>query len=212
MLKRPASISRCLVAVTLLTALAGAASARAELVYVNGIGIELRSLAVRGDPRAAALQLAGRWRHRQQDSPVTLVETGDGLVVGRQRGAIHETALFKQGPMSGMSQVTVSATHVGLGARAVPAPPFVLPRGLRLLSVVESGVGGDVSAEFVLVADRTLPLMQVAVRSAAEAAGWTVQSAAPLRASRKAESLVVVMRPLPRGLSLVIQHRRNVGS
>ena len=212
MLRSAATIWLHRVTVMLLTALGSSAMARAELVYVNGVGIELRSLAVRGEPRAAALQMAERWRHRQPASTVTLVETRGSVVVGRQRGPIHETALFKRGSAPGQSQVIVSATHLGLRARALPAPPFALPRGSRELSVVESGGSGSTSAEIVIVTDRSMALTHIAVRSAAEASGWTLQSTDPLRAARRAESLMVVVQPLDRGASVVIQHRRNVGS
>lgn len=194
----------------LLSVLANPAVARAELVHVNGIAIELRSLTVRGEPRAAALQLAERWRHRQPEANVTLMETGAGVVVGRQRGPIHETALFKRGAASLQSQVTVSATHLGLGARALPRAPFELPRGSRLLSVVETISGGSTSAEFVIAVERSVVFTRAAARSAALAADWSVQASEPIRAARRGESLVVVVQPLNRGAALVIQHRRSV--
>lgn len=196
----------------LITVLIAAAPARAELAYVNGIAIELRSLAVRGEPRVAAEQMAERWRRRHPESAVMLVEAGGGVVVGRQRGPIHEAALFKRGVSAQQSQVTVSVTHLGLGARALPSPPFALPRGARLLSVVETAVGLGTSVEFVVVIDRPVSLAYAAVQSAAAAADWTIQAAEPLRAVRRGEALVVVVQPLRRGVSLVMQHRRNIGS
>lgn len=194
----------------LLWVLANPAVVWAELVFVNGIAIELRSLTVRGEPRAVALQLAERWRRREPEASVTLMETDAGVVVGRQRGPIHETALFKRGSSSLQSQVTVSATHLGLGARALPSAPFELPRGARLLSVVETMSGGGTSAEFVIAVNRSVVLTSAATRSAVLAADWRVQASEPIRAVRGGESLVVVVQPLNRGASLVIQHRRSV--
>jgi hypothetical protein len=212
MLRRHRSSWASVLAVVVLAALAAAAPVRAELAYVNGIAIELRRLGVRGEPRSAALRLAERWRRREPESAVMLVEAGGGVVVGRQRGPIHETALFKRGVSPQHSQVTVAVTHLGLGTRTLPSPPFALPRGSRLLSVVEAAVGSGTSAEFVVVVEQTAGLAYAAVRSAAITANWTVQAAEPVRAVRSAESLVVVVQPMRRGVSLVIQHRRNAGS
>ena len=212
MLMRPTTRQRRSFALLLLSLLVSPAVLRAELVYVNGIAIELRSLTVRGEPRAAALQLAERWRRRQPAANVTLMEAGGGVVVGRQRGALHETALFKRGASLRQSEVTVSAVHLGVGVRALPRAPFELPRGSQLLSVVETVSGSGTSAEFVIAVGRSVALTHTAARSAVAAADWTVQASEPIRAVRKGESLVVVVQPLNRGSALVIQHRRSVGA
>ena len=185
---------------------------RAELAYVNGVAMELRSLAVRGEPRAAALQMAGRWQRREPGSPVMLIEAGGGVVVGRQRGPIHETALFKPGASGAESRVTVAVTHLGLGARALPRPPFQLPRGSRLLSVVETATRRGTSAEYVLLLEQSAARARTALQTAAAADQWVLQSADPIRAERGSESLVVVVQELPHATSVVIQHRRERGS
>ncbi len=186
-------------------------SARAELVRVNGVAVEMRRLTVAGAPQVAAARLMHRWQAGGAGSPVTLASVGGGMVVGRQRGPLHEAVLFRAGTAASRSEATISVTHLALGVRPVPPLPFALPWSARTLSVVESGKGEGASTEFVVLLD--VPSRQTAtgLPSVLRRSHWSVQSTGPWRATRGAESLLIIARALPRGTALVIQYRRGFG-
>ncbi len=184
--------------------------AHAELVRVNGVAVEVRRLTVAGEPQVAAVRLSRRWRAAGVGSHVTLTPVGDGVVVGRQRGALHEAVLFRGGASFARSEATISVTHLSLGVRPVPSLPVAMPLPVRTVSVVESGAGDTASIEFVVLVDAALRPTTTGLTSALRHDGWSLQSVEPWRATRGSESLLIVARGSSRGTSLVVQKRGGI--
>lgn len=185
--------------------------AHAEQVRVNGVAVEVRRLTVAGEPQTAATRLRRRWQAASAGSHVTLAPAGGGVVVGRQRGLLHEAVLFRSGVSSVRSEATISVTHLALGLRPVPSLPFTMPWPARTVSVVESGSGDTASTEFVVLVDAAMRPTITGLASALRRDDWTLQSVEPWRATRGSESLLVVVRAWSRGTALVIQQRGGVG-
>lgn len=143
---------------------------------VNGVLLEWRSTTLTGEPSVLADRVSTLWRVGEPGGAIRTADAqrpADTTVIGRQRGAHHEVIRFETAG-AGRTRVLVSAVDLSQPVRPVPAPPFSLPSGQRLLAVLEPGDAGS-SQTFVLQASsggaRTAWQFVQSLRQS----GWVVQ-------------------------------------
>ena len=105
-------------------------------VRVNGLAMEVRSALVDSPPESLADAILEAWRDaghaglRFQTDP-------ERTVLGRQRGPVHETVTL----LPAEDPRTTTVVHASNDSRqtpsSVPAPPFTLPRGLKVMRTIE---------------------------------------------------------------------------
>ena len=150
------------------------AAAMTGVVRVNGVTLALRSQLLQGEPDLLAARLAQRWGE-PLDVPRDSAGSEGGPVrhrLGRQRGNFHETLSLSAGPRTGTSIALIAVQDLRR-APSPPAPaPFVLPQGMRVISVVEFGAAVVAPRSYALDSAEPPSEALAAVVSAAGVAGW----------------------------------------
>lgn len=181
-------------------------------VRVNGVALELRHGEVGVGRPALAAALVAQWRSAGDATPTALA-VGTRVVIGRQRGRLHETVMLRD-TGHGRTHVLVAVTDLGVGVSRPPRPPLGLPIGQRVLQVVEHGGGRHAARTFTLRSDEEPPVASGRWRRALAAAGWSPRVTAPdargprrwvLWAERGNERLEAVFIARDDGARIVLQ-------
>ena len=190
-------------------------AADVAVMRVNGLPIATHELALRSDAAGAASRLAAQWRKAEPAVTVLLTRTGDGFVVGRQRGPLHQAVLIRPAPgRAKASTAVVSVMDLRDRARVAPLPPFAPPRQMRVLQVIESLQPGALATQLVAIDTRGLSDAALDLERRLMQAGWRIQRsprvASPGRAAgvglsalRGSSWMSVVLRAEPAGTSIV---------
>jgi len=105
-------------------------------VRINGLAFEVRSTLVSQPSEALADAILGAWR----DAGVTGLrfEPAAGrTVLGRQTGPVHETVTLLDTAKPRQTAVVHATQDLRQSAASVPAPPFALPRDIRVVETIE---------------------------------------------------------------------------
>lgn len=150
------------------------ATAMTGVVRVNGVTLALRSQLLEGEPDQLAARLAQRWGE-PLEAP-THADSQGGRVrhrLGRQRGSFHETLSLSAGPRAGTSIALIAVQDLRRAPAQPAPPPFALPQGLRIVSVVEFGAGAAGAPRSYALDSGEPPAAALAtVVAAAGKAGW----------------------------------------
>jgi hypothetical protein len=143
-------------------------------VRINGVRFDIVSLSIAGQRDAMALALARAWRAEGTARPHVL-QLGNSLVVGRQRGSLHETVSISPGAASRLLEVRVAVQDLSLLPGRMASLPFAAPSGLRLRNVVEHASG---EVTFTLDDVRGFEVAGPLVLQAAGREGWRMSQRA----------------------------------
>ena len=183
-----------------------------ERVRVNGVPLAIVERNVRGLPSQVARELLRRWNATPDVEWVWRGVVGEQLLLARQRGSLHESWLVSRHGRGAASRIVVSVRDLARAVQPVERPPLALPRGARLLSVVESdGDRARRGVEFLLWSPDRPETARVRWDAALRSAGWEAHAASPpaCRERRRAqERLVVCLAPSGPGTTAVLQWRR----
>jgi hypothetical protein len=176
------SLRRYLAAVAAVTgALAPPWSASAErahptatMVRINGVRFDIVSLSVAGRRDAMAQELARAWRAEGPATPHVL-QFGETLVVGRQRGSLHETVSITPTAVPRRLEVRVAVQNLSVLPGPVATLPFRMPSGLRVRNVVEHASG---AVTFTLDDARAVGALGSILLHAATRDGWRMSGRA----------------------------------
>jgi hypothetical protein len=189
----------------------------AEGVRVNGVRLEIIPLRWSGSLEAARVDLRGGWGDPVAATPSTRPDEPARLLFARQLGALHETLSLRAIPGSRHMDAVIAVHDLRDAPARVPPAPFVLPPGIRLLSVIEHGIASDAPTTYTLES-RLDPVNAAAlVRNSAQHAGWrigVIRTAAPvIVAERGTARLLGVAIPIAKGSRLLLQRdARQQGS
>jgi hypothetical protein len=167
---------------------------------VNGVTLEWRAALVPAERSVLAARVASSWRVGEPGGAVQASAGAGGTetVIGRQRGARHEVIRLQEA-LPGHTRVVVSAIDLSRPIRRTPAPPFPLPDGQVLLSVLESDEPHGTQT-FVVHSRSDLPQTEAQLRASLDRSGWVRQGRRDarvgqvywaVRAGRRLEAVVM---------------------
>ena len=142
-------------------------------VRINGLAFDVRSTLIPMAAEPLAQGIIAAWR----DAGIVGLRfdpTVGRTVLGRQAGPVHETVTLLRTSNPNKTTVVHATQDVRQDASALPAPPFVLPRGLRVIETIEQMDRGKTYNTFRI--DSSLPKLEglERMRRALLASGWTV--------------------------------------
>ena len=146
----------------------------ATTVRINGVRFDIVSLSIAGRPDAMALELARAWRAEGPGTPHVL-QFGETLVVGRQRGSLHETVSISPTSVPRRLEVRVAVQNLSVVPGPVATLPFRAPSGLRVRNVVEHASG---AVTFTLDDSRDVGALGSLLLHAATRDGWRMSGRA----------------------------------
>ena len=100
-------------------------------VRVNGIELAVRRAELEASRDAVARDVIALWTSQGSMQP-TLVELPDRLVIGRQRGVIHETVSLRSLASSQRISIEYAAQDISATRRPRASLPFVAPTGTQI--------------------------------------------------------------------------------
>ena len=185
---------------------------------VNGIDIAVRRAELDASPDtsrdAVARQVLTLWTSQGAMRP-TLVELPDRIVIGRQRGVIHETVAVRSVANSQRIAIEYAAQDISATRRARTALPFVAPPGTQILQTVEFLDDPRGAREYVLHLRRTPGIAVHSLGAAMRASGWSIarrtisdrsgERAAMLFAERSSEQAELIARAEDDGVRIVLR-------
>lgn len=154
-----------------------AAEWRPMRMRVNGIELDVQTTESSLSREEIAQQLLATWSVQGALRPTHLVLT-DRTVIGRQRGAIHESVSLRPIGRSGRTQIEYAAQDLTATRNAVARPPFTPPAGLRTLQVLEYIDDPRGARQFAMQMRRSPQVTMAAVRGALRRSAWSVQTRA----------------------------------
>ncbi len=183
-------------------------------VRVNGIDFAVRTTELAASRDAVASQVLTLWTAQGTIRP-TLVELPDRIVIGRQRGVIHETISLRSLVSSQRIFIEYAAQDISAARRPRISLPFVAPSGAQILQTVEFLDDPRGAREFVLHLRRTPTVAVLSLGDALRASGWSIarrtiadragERAAMLFAERAGEQAELIARTEGDGVRVVLR-------
>ena len=207
-------LCRLLIALPLLCAAAAGQDYR-----VNGVPMSIDRVVVPGSVQQLAAELLARWRGTGPASIVVRRDAPGLVVLGRQRGAFHQSVQMRALAAAQRVEVTSTVTRLASRPRRAPAPPLLPNRGLRIESVVET-LGGNRAITFIGTSTLTVASLTAATLPAARENGWalvspSVQSfvgTAQMVWVRESQSIALQMRSHAAGVRFVLVQQLGVAA
>jgi len=105
-------------------------------VRVNGVALEVRSAVVGMPTENLADAILDAWRDAGH-AGLRFSPSPDRTVLGRQKGSVHETLTLLPNDDPKSTTVIHAANDSRQTTSTIPAPPFKLPRGFRVIQTIE---------------------------------------------------------------------------
>ncbi len=148
------------------------AVAWAESVHVNGVRLEVIPLAMHTSLSRASAELTTRWGAPRVVRAAVRAGEPDRVMFARQVGSLHQTLTLRSARGSGHVDAIIAVQDLRLPPGRVPALPFPVPDGTRIVNVVQHGDSVDAPVTFTL-ASRLAPRETIArLGAATQRAGW----------------------------------------
>ncbi|MFO1427980.1 MAG: hypothetical protein U1F11_13610 [Steroidobacteraceae bacterium] len=182
-------------------------TARPEVVRVDGVRLEVRSVEFRASPPETLARLRESW-----GEPQILRDGEHGAapvryVFGRQDGPRHLTLTLAERERGRLGGV-LAVQDLSLPTRAPAVPPLRMPNGMHLVNVVEYAGRSPAPVTFT-IDSRPGPAaaLQALVRSAQQA-GWSAAAVlhGVFTAQRDGDQLTALALVAPRGARVMLQY------
>lgn len=192
---------------------ASASSWQRSATVVNGVPLDIRTSIVPASPEIIEQSIRRSWESAGSETR-RFTLPGGRTVLGRIKGAKHETVMLRAGEDVGTTEMQVTVTDLGKPLRAQAALPFKLPAGLRVTQSMEfvDLEQSKVSA-LQLSSPARVAFVAATVLRAMQDAGWVLQhqftygtvpseEARALLAMRERSEISVMVVPAERGSSV----------
>lgn len=186
---------------------------QATSTLVNGVPLEIRSSIVRASAEDIEQSIRRSWEASGTETR-RFELPGGRTVLGRIKGAKHETVMLRAGPQPGTTELHVSVTDLSQTIQRPAAPPFKLPAGMRVGQAMEFKDAEQIKVStFQLSTPARVAFATTAILKSMQAARWDVQheftyGAAPseearaLMAVRDRDQMSIMVVPAERGSSV----------
>jgi len=178
-------------------------------VTINGVPLSIRTYEKRGTPHELASEATQRWSANGPAPLIWQAEEGR-IVIGRQRGAFHETLTLIPAKRPGHTEMHHALRDLRQPVEPLGQLPFALPIGWKLISVVRHGSSATAAQTFLLRGGRGRDFVVAQSVRALRAAGWTSprilrDSNVVLWSARGSQSLEAVIEPRGQQTRIVVQ-------